>query len=102
MKKIGLIILLTLALTAGFAQNFSATYNFGSFWESNVASLTYNGPPVLGLNMGNIEKVGVDSWTNYDSFRAVRWPGADVIDTGKYIGFEMTVAEGSQLTITSH
>jgi hypothetical protein len=101
MKKIGLIILLTLALTAGFAQNFSATYNFGSFWESNVASLTYNGPPVLGLNMGNIEKVGVDSWTNYDSFRAVRWPGADVIDTGKYIGFEMTVAEGYQLTITS-
>ena len=104
MKKIGLLILLAFAFAAGFAQTtFTATYSFGRVWDSNVTSLAYNGSPILGLNMGNIQKVNVDSWTTEYSFRAVKWPvGQNVgIDSDKYIGFNITAADGYKFTVTS-
>ena len=102
MKKVGLLIVLALALAAGFAQTqpqrFYATY--GLYRGLNVHSLAYDGTPIIGINMGNIQKVGVDSWTHESSFRAVDWPtGTSGIDLGKYIGFEMTAVDGYKFTV---
>ncbi len=99
MKKIGLIILLALALTAGFAQaEFTAKYRFDR--HGNVQSFAYNGDHVLGLDMGNIEKVGVVTWSKGSSFGAVNWPEATTVDKDNYyIGFDMTAADGYNFTV---
>ncbi len=101
MKKIGLIILLALALTAGFAQDFTAMYKFDN--NGNVLSFAYNGNSILGLTMSDIQKVGVVSWSKKSNFGAVHWPVGtnNTFDSGKYIGFEMDADPGYTFTVTN-
>jgi len=101
MKKLSLIILLVLALAAGFAQtSFTATYDF-SGGGNDVYTFAYNGTQPTGVSMGNMVKTGIRSTSSSKNFRGDEWPIVNTIDTGKHIGFTMTANPGYTFSVTS-
>jgi len=95
-------------VAAGPATAFAGTFTFGS--DGNVASFPYNGTAIPDGGVGNLEKVGVNTSSSSDNFRATLWPtgatdGADTfngaVDLGKYFEFTLTADPGSVLEMTS-
>jgi len=110
MTKHGIAILIFWAgLILLCAQtSFTATYTFGS--DGNVQSFAYNGSSYEGLTFSSIQKVGVTSSSSSGNFRATGWPtgatdGSDSfsgsIDLARYIGFNISAAQGYQFTVSS-
>ncbi len=100
MKKLSLIILLVFAVAASFAQGtpFTATYTFTT--SSYTTSYPYSGTNPAGLSMGDMKIIGAAFGSSNNCYRAKEWPSGTVIDTGKYIGFDITANAGYAFEIT--
>lgn len=104
MKKLSLIVVLALAIAAGFAQdypvfNFTATYTFGA--DGNVTSFDYNGTEYSGITMGPMVKVGVTSTGSDGNFRASGWPIDTWSQSGYYMGFTISAVQGYKFTVNT-
>ncbi len=104
MRKIGLTILLALALMASFAQTeptaFEATYAFPGI-SGQVQFQHYGGTAYDGITMGPLRKVGVITQMPTNSFAASDWPLGANADMGKYIGFTITAVPGYEFSINT-
>ncbi len=102
------LAVLVLGLTSLIAQPFSGVFSFTGT-TAHVASFPYNGTPITGLTVGNLEKVGIVSSSSTGNSRANAFPldnaALDLtgtIDTSKYFEFSLVAASGitfSNLTI---
>ncbi len=92
--------LLIAAGTALNAQSFTGTYTFGS--SGNVSSFAYNGTDIANLTEGAIVKsAGITTSSSTGNFRATNWTTATSIDTGDYIGFSLTAADGYEIDMST-
>lgn len=94
------LILLLAAGTSLHAQSFTGTYTFGS--AGNVAEFAYNGTDIDNLTEGAMVKsAGITTSSSSNNFRATGWTTSTSIDTGDYIGFSLTAAEGYEIDMSS-
>lgn len=94
------LILLLAAGSALHAQSFTGTYTFGS--AGNVAEFAYNGTDIINLTEGAMVKsAGITTSSSSNNFRASGWTTASSVDTGDYIGFSLTAAEGYEIDMSS-
>lgn len=78
---------------------FTATYTLIGD-GNNVAALPYNGAPQMGIDVGDLLKVGITSTSSSGNFRGNDWPTANAVDTGKYIQLNIEANNGFEFEIS--
>lgn len=98
-----------LAAPAAMGQAFTGTFNLAGS-GNDVTSFTYNGATITYLTVSNLTKSGITSASSDSNFRGSNWPsgateGSSTFtgapDTGKYIEFTLTAAEGKVINLPS-